>query len=442
MIPLTLSRLLDGSRAGDHPIAFRNDVPLTFARFGADVAGVATRTRALGCRRVALTCRDSYAFAVGLFALLHGGIDVVLLPNVLPGTIQAMRDRFDHRIDDAFVAGCEPATASFGPLDGERPALTFFTSGSTGTPKPIVKSLGMFEREAEALEAMWGASVGPGPVLAMVPHQHVYGLTFKLTWPLAAGRPFASETHELWESLLTALPAGGVVVSSPAHLGRLGGLAPVPGARRPSRVFSAGAPLSPAAAADAEAILGRRPTEIFGSTETGAVATRRQTDGDDPWRLLPGVAMRCADDGRLSLSSPFIGGGWFETADIVEPCADGFRFRGRADRIVKIEGKRVSLTDGEQAIAQLPWVSAAAAIVIPGDPARLAAAVTLNDGGGERLTALGAFRFGRLLRKALSDHHEPAATPRLWRFVDELPTAELGKRRDADIRTLFETIAR
>jgi acyl-coenzyme A synthetase/AMP-(fatty) acid ligase len=68
--------------------------------------------------------------------------------------------------------------------------------------------------------------------------------------------------------------------------------------------------------------------------------------------------------------------------------------------------------------------------------------VTLNDGGGERLTALGAFRFGRLLRKALSDHHEPAATPRLWRFVDELPTAELGKRRDADIRTLFETIAR
>jgi acyl-coenzyme A synthetase/AMP-(fatty) acid ligase len=440
MIPLTLSRLLNGSRPSDHPVALRGGAVLTFSRFAADVAGLDGRVRALGHRRIALACRDSYAFAVGLFALLHSGVEIVLPPNNQAGTLHTMRDAFEFLIDDAFVAACEPATAALHPLDPERPALTFFTSGSTGAPKCVAKSLGMFEREAAVLESVWGPSIGSNPVLSMVPHQHVYGLTFKLTWSLAAGRPFSTETHEMWETLIAAMKPGAVVVSSPAHLGRLGGLAPFAERDRPSLVFSAGAPLSLAAADETETVLGVRPTEIFGSTETGAFATRSQMREDEPWQLLPGMGMRCNGDGRLDLLSPFIGSDWFETADVVEPIDNGFRFRGRADRVVKIEGNRVSLIEVEQAIARLPWASAAAAVLIPGDPGRLAAAVVLTDSGRERHAALGAFRFGRLLRSALSDRYEPASLPRLWRFVDELPGTDLGKRRDADIRALFETL--
>jgi acyl-coenzyme A synthetase/AMP-(fatty) acid ligase len=433
-----LSRLLDGLRPPEHPVAIRCGRVLTNAQFTADASAVSARLRNAGIRRVALVCGDSYAFAVGLFGALASDADIVIPANGQPGTIESLHDAFDSLIDDAFVAGAQPTSASPCRIDAERPSLAFFTSGSTGDPKRILKTLSMFEQEAEALESVWGETGGRGPVLAMVSHQHVYGLTFKLTWPLASGRPFATDTHTTWETLLAASAPGATVVSSPAFLGRCAGLTPLPPNRRPARVFSAGAPLSFAAAEEAESVIGVRPTEIFGSTETGAFATRCQRHDDEPWRLLPGVELRC-DDGRLWLRSPAIGPDWYETADLVEPADGGFRFRGRADRIVKIEGKRVSLAEVERTLARLPWISAGAAVLLPGAPDRLGAVLVLTEAGHERLSSLGAFRFTRLLRSALSRDHEAAGMPRLWRFVDALPIAELGKRRDNDLRALFST---
>jgi acyl-coenzyme A synthetase/AMP-(fatty) acid ligase len=439
MTPLSLSRLLDGFRPPEHPVAIRNGGVLTTARFAGHAVGVSEKLRTNGLRRAALLCNDSCSFAVGLFGALAANADIVIPANGQPGTLESLRGTFDVLIDDAYVASTEDVSGSHCRIDGERPALMFFTSGSTGEPKRVLKSLGMFEREAVALETTFGANSGDGPVLAMVPHQHVYGLTFKLTWPLATGRPFAADTHATWETLLATTVPGATIVSSPAFLSRCTGLPPLPEDRRPGRVFSAGAPLSFVAAKDAESVLGVHPTEIFGSTETGAFATRTQSRDDEPWRLLPGVEMRCDSDGRLSLRSPTIGPDWYETADLVEPNDAGFRFRGRADRIVKIEGKRVSLAAIEESLVRLPWISAAAVLVVPGKPDRLGAAVVLTDPGREQLSGLGAFRFGRLLRSALSSEHEPAGSPRLWRFVDTLPTAELGKRRNSDLHLLFTT---
>jgi acyl-coenzyme A synthetase/AMP-(fatty) acid ligase len=435
MTLVKLSRLLTEGRADTHPVAHRHGETIDFARFRADTASAAARLE--GCARVAVVCRDSYAAAVALFAALHAGAEVVIPANGLPATLGSLRDSFDRLIDDAFVEAGQGETITLAPLDADRPQLHFFTSGSTGASKRIGKTLAMLDCELETLEGLWGDGLGTGPVLATVSHQHIYGLTFKLLWPLATGRSFAGDMHEIWETLVAALPEGAVVVASPAHLGRLSGLAVLPAHRRPTQIFSAGAPLSLAAAREAEAIFGTLPTEIFGSTETGAIATRRQAAEDQPWRLLPGIAMRTDADGRLSLCSPFVGPDWFETSDVVAPTPDGFRFKGRADRVVKIEGKRVSLAEVEQALPLLPWVTAAAALLLPGDPSRLAAVVVPNVAGVERLSELGGFRFGRLLRRALADRFEPAALPRQWRFVDELPLRAMGKLRDADLLALF-----
>ena len=57
--------------------------------------------------------------------------------------------------------------------------------------------------------------------------------------------------------------------------------------------------------------------------------------------------------------------------------------------------------------------------------------------GQERLTALGSFRFSRLLRKALAATQEPAGLPRIWRFVDALPVSDMGKRREQDLQDFF-----
>jgi acyl-coenzyme A synthetase/AMP-(fatty) acid ligase len=106
--------------------------------------------------------------------------------------------------------------------------------------------------------------------------------------------------------------------------------------------------------------------------------------------------------------------------------------------VVKIEGRRVSLNALERALVDLPWVQSAAVIGLPGPHGRLAAAIVPSGEGQERLAALGKFRFSRLLRAALADRLEPTSAPRLWRFVENLPSAELGKRRNSDILKLFE----
>ncbi len=185
-------------------------------------------------------------------------------------------------------------------------------------------------------------------------------------------------------------------------------------------------------------VLGCRPTEIFGSTETGAFATRCQTGNDEPWRLLPDISIRRDDDGCLVLRSPFVGPDWITTADLIEPLADGFRFLGRADRIAKIEGRRIAFAAVEQSLMRLPFVETAAVAMLKGKPDRLVAAVVPNAKGQTTLDEIGNFRFSRLLRSELALTHEAAGIPRRWRFVHELPAQGLGKRRDADICALFD----
>jgi acyl-coenzyme A synthetase/AMP-(fatty) acid ligase len=435
---LPLSQLLQRGRATDHPLALVADAPVEFGRFAADVACVATRLQTSGSRRAALVCRDGYRFAVGLFGLLHAAVTVVLPPNGQRGTLNGLADAFDTLVDDGLLDGLAADDTKPPPIDPGQAKLEFFTSGTTGTAKRIGKSLVALEREVATLDRIWGEEIGQATTIATVSHQHLYGLTFKLLWPLAAGRPFISETHEIWESLLDRLPIASLIVSSPAHLGRLSGIAALPASLWPRAIFSAGAPLLFADALETESIFGVRPTEIFGTTETGVIAARRRASEEQPWLALPGVNVASDDHGRLKVRSPFADTDvWVKTGDLIEAVGVGFQLRGRADRIVKIEGKRVSLTEIELALCRLPWTAKAIALVLPGDPARLAAVVVPSAAGRAKLAELGRFRFGRLLRHALTETQEPAGLPRLWRFGDELPRDHMGKPPTAALLALF-----
>jgi acyl-coenzyme A synthetase/AMP-(fatty) acid ligase len=226
---------------------------------------------------------------------------------------------------------------------------------------------------------------------------------------------------------------GDVLVTSPAHLTRLGGLSAM---ARPALMLSAGAPLPMSAADEAERLFGVVPTEIFGSTETGAMASRTARF-DVPWSPLPGAAVGCAGDGLLALEAPWVDGVHLG-ADTVSVAADGcFHLHGRADRVVKVEGKRVGLAAVEAALCALPQVADAAVLVLAGGRDQLAAAVVPSALGSEELARLGPFRLGRRLRASLAERLEPLARPRLWRFVAELPRTDMGKRPDAAVAALF-----
>jgi acyl-CoA synthetase (AMP-forming)/AMP-acid ligase II/3-hydroxymyristoyl/3-hydroxydecanoyl-(acyl carrier protein) dehydratase len=313
--------------------------------------------------------------------------------------------------------------------------LIFFTSGVTGAPKKVPKRISQLDREAQTLEQVWGKQAGH--TFATVSHQHIYGMLFRIFWPLAGGRVSQDISAEYWESLSGKLSAQTTLISSPAHLTRLPG-AEVLKEARPGQIFSAGALLPFAAAQETRHRLGSVPIEVLGSTETGGIGWRQQAYEGALWTPLPGVDVTAREDGAMMVTSPFIAGDLaMATGDSVECMGTQFRLGSRVDRVVKIDGRRVSLNRVEDALLTLPGVMAAAAVDLPSRKGGLGAIVELGTEGKAALHKMGAFRLSRHLRAALAQHLEPGERPKHWRF-EAIPTNAQGKRVRTSLRALFD----
>lgn len=330
------------------------------------------------------------------------------------------------------------ASAPLRSLEGAArdPSLVFFTSGSTGFPKRVAKNLSRIDVEAHTLNQVWGDDAGH--VIATVSHQHIYGLLFRIAWPLIYGRTSDDEAATYWEDLDGRF-GGATLISSPAHLTRLPPHAelfrPAPGL-----IFSSGQLLPTPAAQACIKAFGHAVTEVLGSTETGGIAWRRQIEPDAPWTPFANVAISQSPDGSLIVRSPNLqDDAPMQTGDVIEPLDDGrFRLKPRGDRVVKIEGKRVSLTRVEEALAVLPEIHMAVALALPSRGDALAAVAELTAAGRQKLADLGAFRFTRALRTALSATLEPSERPKHWRFPDVIPLDVQGKRVLSTLRSLFD----
>ena len=153
-----------------------------------------------------------------------------------------------------------------------------------------------------------------------------------------------------------------------------------------------------------------------------------------------GLTVTRLGDGRLHVCSPYLGSpDSAVTGDLIELDGDGgFRLMGRADRIAKIEGLRISLGEFDARLAELAGVSQAAVVELGASTPYLGGIVVLDATGRSELARSGAFRLGRRLRRDLARTLPSAALPRRWRFVPELPTGPLGKASVADLAALFD----
>jgi len=433
-----LTGLLQEGLDATRLVAFRHGKPLYFKDLIDRASAWRTALLAAPGQRFALHSSDGFEFVAMLFGAWHAGKCALVPSDLQAGAIKHLDAAVDGYagMPDGLQAGA-PSTRAWEMLDPGAPLLEMFTSGSTGTPARIPKSLRQLERELAGLATTLDFGPRAAPVCGTVSHQHMYGLVFRLLLPLVTGRPFeAQRLLQVGDLGRLQLPEGCVMVTSPAQLARL-----PPGTDVSCRihvVLSAGGPLGEEAAQRCRETLGAIPTEIYGSTETGAVAWRRRVAGALPcWQGLPDVEFR-EQDGLLQIRGPQLPGiEWFCSADRVVMTDHGFQLAGRSDRIVKLDEKRISLEALERVLLASGLLRQVHALVLDGHRPALAV-VAMPNADGWKLAAEGKPRLVAVLTDGLRRNGGVEVLPRSWRFVDPWPATVDGKSPESLLRARFD----
>jgi acyl-coenzyme A synthetase/AMP-(fatty) acid ligase len=427
---------------------------ITWGNFSAHVTKFSEQLRASPQKEFLLYCHDTFLFAVGFFALLQAEKTIILPQNIQPQTLQELAGNNGGLISDAEINNCTvpvinieyiPDLAqenSATPTELIQPTsdIIFSTSGSTGQPKKISKTLRQLTEEINELQALWENLPQNTLLVSTVSHQHIYGLLFRLLWPLCRGDLINSSLTFSPEALidLAKISENIVLISSPAFLKRItenAGIHSFP--QNICRIFSSGGVLESATAEQINNIFNHFPYEIFGSTETGGIAHRTQ-EKSDIWQAFPKVEIK-TDGQQLLVKSPYIYENKFiATGDNIELVdAKNFILKERTGRIVKIEEKRISLLEIEQRLNSSPLVSNCHTIILEGHRQIIGVVVVLTSAGKLRLAAMGKRDFNNILREYLLQYFESVVIPRKWRYVDEITTNSQGKILHSEIEKLF-----
>lgn len=428
----------------DDVVAYRDDGEAISRReFVKDVCVAARALVGFDGQSIAIDEGQPYRFTVLLCAVLWSGCTPVLFPG-RGAQFEALQASYDAVLIDAVDApNTYPKTVLIVKSDAEPLSLEglkaphanhpikLFTSGSSGTPKCIEKTVGLMDREADVTTRLF-RSVTEGTVIqSTVDPRHLYGLTFNVWFAMSAGRPMATTRRVYQEQLLT-LPSPVALITTPTFMRMLETSLAAPTL---PFVLSAGGPLSAEAKATLKAWSPSTIYEIYGSTETGVVASRAHKDSDETpdWTLIDEGALNETPEGWV-LSSPLLTKGVLTLDDRLTMTGERtFRLLGRRDRVVKIGEVRLSLTEVERVVERRLGLVIRALPIEQGDRTFIGAVVN------EKLSPQwqGALPDRRAVTKALYGVLDPLARPRLWRSVEDWPINAQGKVETQRLLELF-----
>ncbi len=426
----------------DSHIAKGNKGPVTLRQFLADVDELAAKLPSAD--HLLNVCEDRYRFSVGLAAAIVTG-KISLLPSArTPEMVRQLKafapDVFCLTDNDActlempqlrYPTMNAKQTDKFiiPQIDSAQCVAIVFTSGSTGAPLPHHKTWGALVSSVRAEALRLGLlDALPCTLIGTVPPQHMYGFesTVLMAWhsghALSHAQPFYPA--DICQALVN-VPAPRVLVSSPVHLRAL--LDAELDMPEIVCVVSATAPLSIQLAHEIEARWKAPLMEIYGSTETGLIATRRATQTAE-WQLLPGIKLLVENESSYAYGGHIA----IKTAmnDDIEPLSEEhFLLHGRLSDLVNIAGKRHSLASLNHLLNTIPGVIDGA-FYMPNEKdmahvTRLAACVVAPD-----------LKPVQIL-KYLREYIDPVFLPRPLLFVDALPRNSTGKLPRAALQTLF-----
>lgn len=305
----------------------------------------------------------------------------------------------------------------------DEPFLKLFTGGSTGKPKVWSKSPRNLLAEALYLRDKFELT-SKDLFISTVPPYHIYGLLFSILTPLVSHARVLPDIYTFPQEIISTINRhkATVLVSVPVHYRSL----KVDNLLAPSlkTAFSSSGVLTRSDAAYFLKKTGLGIHEIYGSTETGGIASRNITENTESWKPADIVSWRLSGK-RLAVRSDFVSSemerdaeGFCVTGDEVQPDKNNrFILLGRADGIVKVGGKRVDLLEVQNKIQTLPTVRDAVVIALPAEKGRenvIAALVACELTEAQ-------------LRKMILEKLEPYAMPRRIKIVSSITRTATGK---------------
>lgn len=411
-----------------------------FVDFERQALQISYALQARKTRCIALWLEDAAHLACVLLGAWHARVRVLFVPNCTAESIEWANEFADFWITDTEFTQSKieyfetfAQAINMNKIPENRPLfdreneteIWLKTSGSTGKAKTIVKTAKQMWLAAEAIAAGLGySSDNRVTAICTVSIQHIYGLTVHIMMSLVMGWQISRKQQFYPECMLAEADktAAAVIISSPAMLMRMDwAKTNIPA--QINSLISSGGPLAESTATEIRLRLQKPVIEIYGSTETGPIAWRRDSRY---WQIFPDSRVGADSvNETLWIEAPWIKGRE-QTADVVELKMYGFALLGRHDRIVKIADKRTSLAGIENALMENAYIKDCYIAMHPEQP-RTAAWVELNADGIQILREQGRRALIRELKQCLIQTQESAAIPRFWRLTHKLPRNSQSK---------------
>ena len=398
---------------------------------------------------VCLATENKAILAAALLASLAGG-PVFLLPFALSspalsgirqatGSTTLLTDAshdFPPEIEviRPSLSGSDPGM-DLSPASPGAELLRIFSGGSTGSPNIWSKTGKNIFTEALFLSQHFGISASDCLVATISP-LHIYGLLFSVALPLVSSATVLAETPSFPGEIITAARHNGATVLAgvPAHYRALRGKTIPASSLR--LAFSSAGMLDATDSLDFSRHNRVGVVEVYGSTETGGIASRNRNQGEEHFTPFPVVDWTISGE-SLRVRSPFLSptlpcdpDGAFTVGDRVKAYGSGgFILKGRTDSITKVGGKRVDLEEIRALINGEPEVVDSAVLSLAETGGRENRIVALVAGGLIDTDAI---------KKRLAAVLEPYALPRQIKTVSQLPLKANGKHDRAAMLRFFD----
>jgi len=453
-----------------------DDRVYTFQQLLADIDANAARLNSEGIQPsdcVGVLFGNSYEFIVAAFAVFASGAKLVPLnPKFAAEELEYYLDNASvkwlfypagHETSLAYlesrlvqgsseVLGLPPAAATpKQDFDIAASGLYMFSSGSTGKSKRVTRSQANLLAEYDAIAKMVNLQ-GDDVFLCTIPLYHTHGFGNALFGALFSGSTLVLLTAEFnGRKTVEAIEQFSVTVypSVPFMLQIMAmtRFKESPAVATLRLVISAGAPLSEKIYQEFKAKFGIGISQLYGSTETGAVCVNLHPEQHGfascglplPGNIVEirndeGKALATGEEGEIWVSSPAMTQAYDDLPEITrECCIDNFFFlgdlgtytdsgvtiKGRKKLLVNVAGNKVDPLEVEEV---LNLHSNVIESVVVGKP---------HDITGEQLKAYIVAKDGEIdgheYASFLKQHLVEYKIPKEFQTIDEIPKSPLGK---------------